>query len=141
MKQMLTLSTLAVLLAGTAHAQSPEDIARRCAERVNQVVERCTNAAVEETQECVRRIHELIEVGRYAAARQVAHACIRSATARTEKGVNAINRLCNVCVGALLEMGEEVLARRLSEFCDDAIEDLRQLLQRETNAILEALEG
>lgn len=142
MKYSVPMAALLVLvLAQNAQAQSPERIAHRCVEHVNQIVERCTNAAADETHECIRRINELLEAGRYEAAREVAQQCIRSATARTEDCVRAVRQACERCINVLLDMGQPELARRVHNACEDAVEVLRHLLQRETNAIQNALEG
>ncbi len=142
MKYSVPLAAVLVLvLAQTASAQSPERLAHRCVEYVNNIVDRCTNAAADETHECIRQINALLEAGRYEAAREVAHECIRSATARTEHAAELIESARVRCVNALLEMGAIELARRVSNACDDAIEQLRHLLQREKNAIQNALEG
>jgi hypothetical protein len=46
-----------------------------------------------------------------------------------------------VCIDILLDMGEPQLARRVNNACNDAIERLRSILQREKNAIRTALGG
>lgn len=142
MKYSVPLATVVVLaLTQPVSAQSPERLAQRCVEYVNQIVNRCANAAADETHECIRTIEALLAEGNYERAREVAAECIRSATARTEHAAGLVESARVRCVNALLEMGAEELARRVSNACDDAIEQLRHLLQREKNAILDALEG
>jgi hypothetical protein len=145
MKSLLMLCAVTgLLLAGTnsASAQdSPEDLAARCVEAVDGVVDRCTNAAADETQECVRKIRRLLAAGRVEAAHRVARACVASATERTENCARRVNRICDACIDLLLELGEPELARRVNNACEEAISQLRSLLQREKNAIETALTG
>lgn len=131
-----------MIFTNTAFADtSPEDLAARCVTNVNGIVDRCQNAAAEETVECVRKIRRLLAAGREDAARDVARKCIRSATTRTENCANRVNRICNACIDELLELGAPQLARRVNNVCEDAISDLRSTLQREKNAIRTALGG
>jgi hypothetical protein len=125
----------------SASAETPERIAHLCISHVEGIVERCTNAAADETHECVRTIRALLEAGRVEAAHQVARECIRSATARTEACVDHVIHVCRECVNALLDLGAVQLARRVANACEAAILDLRHLLQREKNAIEQALGG
>ncbi len=144
MKLLFAFCTAAGLMMATNSAMaqsSPEDVAARCANRINEIVDRCQNAASDETTECVRKIRRLLADGRRKAARRVAAECIRSATARTEKCVNRVERLCNACIETLQDMGAPQLARRINNLCEEAIEDLRAILQRQKNAIREALAG
>ncbi|MBT5311430.1 MAG: hypothetical protein HOL38_07590 [Verrucomicrobia bacterium] len=146
MKTLLTLcAAVGVLLAASnsasAYHNSPEDLAARCVNAVDGVVDRCTNAAADETQECVRTIRRLLSNGEVRAAHRVARECIRSATTRTENCANRVDRICLACIDILLEMGEPQLARRVNGVCEDAISQLRSLLQREKNAIRTALSG
>ena len=74
-----------MMITSTASAQtSPEDVAARCVNKINGIVDRCQSAAADETEECVRTIRRLLADGRERAARRVAKQCIRSATERTE---------------------------------------------------------
>lgn len=131
-----------MFLTDTALADtSPEDLASRCVSKVNGIVDRCQNAAAEETVECVRKIRQLLAAGREDAAHDVARKCIRSATTRTENCAKRVNRICNACIDELLELGAPQLARRVNNVCEDAISDLRTTLQREKNAIRTALGG
>ncbi len=126
--------------SASAHA-SPEETAARCANIIGDIVERCQNAASEETTECVRKIRRLLADGRERAARRVAADCIRSATERTEKCGRRIKRISNACIDLLLDMGAPQLARRINNISEDAISTLRTTLQREKRAIREALAG
>lgn len=121
----------------SAHT-SPEDIAARCVNNVTGVVDRCQNAAADETTECVQTIRRLLADGQERAARDAARKCIRAATARTEKCANRVNRICNACIDQLVSMGATQLARRVNNVCEDAISDLRTTLQRQKNAIRNA---
>jgi len=146
MKTLSALSTLAVLALfaanadsvyaqTAAHPVSPVDIAKRCTARVTGVVDRCREAAVGETERCVRKIRRLLAAGHRKAARRVAEYCIRSATARTDKCIDRVQRICDACIDDLLALGAFKLARRVHAVCDEAIADLRTILQREKAAI------
>jgi ElaB/YqjD/DUF883 family membrane-anchored ribosome-binding protein len=78
------------LSVGNAFAHSPEEVAARCADSVEQVVLRATNAAKDETHECVRRINALQDQGRHEAAAALARECIANATQRTENAVRYV---------------------------------------------------
>ena len=140
MLRFLSLGMVVLLISGNAYADSPEAVAKRCADKVEQVVARATNAAEEETHECVRQINALQEQGRHEAAAELARECIRNATQRTENAAEYVTELCDRCIVHLLELDAPQLARRIHNLCEDAIETLRAILQRETNAILDALE-
>lgn len=131
---------MGLCLVGNVLAHSPEDVAARCADRVEQVVERATNAAMDETHECVRRINALQDQGRHEAARKLAQQCINNATQRTQNAVRYVNEICDECIEVLLRLDAPELARRINHLCDEAVETLRVILQREKNAILDALE-
>jgi hypothetical protein len=146
LKTLLPLCALAGLLlchsnSTRADEASAEAIAKRCANAVDQIVDRCTNAAADETAECVKKIRRLLAAGEEQAAIRVARECVASATERTEKCVQRIDRLCSACIDLLVELGETQLARRLNRFCEEAIEHLWSILERETNAIRTALNG
>lgn len=140
MLRFLSLGMVALLVSGNAYADSPEAVAERCAKKVEQVVVRATNAAREETRECVRQINALQEQGRHEAAAELARECIRKATARTENAAEYVTELCDRCIDHLLDLDAPQLARRIHNLCKEAIETLRAILQRERNAILDALE-
>ena len=120
-------------LVGNAYAHSPEDVAARCADKVEQIVERATH-------ECVRRINALQDKGRHEAAAELARECITNATQRTHNAARYVNEICDECVEVLLRLDAPQLARRINHLCDEAVETLRAILQREKNAILDALE-
>ncbi|QDT44200.1 hypothetical protein Pan241w_43080 [Gimesia alba] len=135
-----TLGLLMVTSTASAHT-SPEDLAARCVGAVNGIVDRCQNAAADETQECLQKIRRLLAEGRERAARRVAADCIESATERTENCAKRINRICDECVDQLVSLGAPQLARRVNSACEDAISDLRSTLQRQKNAIRGAFGG
>ncbi|WP_339727002.1 hypothetical protein [uncultured Gimesia sp.] len=144
MKYLLAFcATLGLLMVtSTASAQtSPEDLAARCVGAVNGTVERCQNAAADETQECLQKIRRLLADGRERAAHRVAAECVESATERTEKCAQRVNRICDACIDQLVNLGEPQLARRVNMVCKDAISKLRSTLQREKNAIRSAFGG
>ncbi len=138
-KFFLTSFAICLGMVSTATAQDPVDIAQRCARRVNQLVQRCDNAAAEATSECVRKINALQNAGREEAAKEVAEQCIRKATQRARNCAAAVESVCDECIDVLLEMGEPQLARRLNNICEDALEHIRTTLQRQKNIIREAL--
>lgn len=141
MLRNLSLGIVAVVcLVGNAVAHSPEDVAERCADRVEQVVERAANAAQDETHECVRRINALQDQGRDEAAAKLARECINNATQRTQNAARYVEEICDECIEVLLRLDAPQLARRINHLCDEAVETLRVILQREKNAILDALE-
>ncbi|MDX1968306.1 MAG: hypothetical protein SFV23_14105 [Planctomycetaceae bacterium] len=135
------LSGFVLLAASTSFAaeSSSEALAARCIHEVEQVVVRAANAAADETEQCVRTINALQDQGRDAAAEQVAADCLRAATGRARNAARFITRICNVCVETLIDRDEIELARRVNSACEDGIAALRQLLERETAAISEAL--
>lgn len=146
MKTLFALcATTGLLLSASntamADDQSPERIAARCVDAIDDTVDRCAHAAAKETHECVREIRRLLAAGRIRAAHRVARACVRSATDRTEHCADRVELICDVCIDILLDMGEPQLARRVNNACNDAIERLRSILQREKNAIRTALGG
>lgn len=127
-------------VVGNALAHSPEDVANRCAARVEQIVERATNAAKDETRVCVRKINALQDQGRDEAAKNVARECITNATQRTRNAVRYVNAVCDECIEVLLRLDAPRLARRINHLCEEAVETLRVILNREKNVILDALE-
>lgn len=127
------------LLTLPALAQNPDEIAARCLNAMQQVVDRDAAIAAEETHECVRRINALQEAGRQDAARQVARTCLTHATERSQQAAQRIRRICHECVEVLVRLGAPELARRVERGCEQAIEQLRHILQRQRNAIEQAL--
>ena len=106
--------------------------------KIDHTVERCENAAADETADCLQQIRRLLADGQEQAARRVAADCIDSATERAEKCARYIKRLCNACIDQLVDLGATQLARRVNQVCDDAVADIRLILQREKNAIQNA---
>jgi hypothetical protein len=145
MIRLLTLCALTAIAVSAqtdaAHAQSPQDIAARCVGEVNETVERCRRAAAAEVKECVPLIRRLVEAGEIDRARAVARKCVTSAEERTKRCVDHVHTVCRRCVALLLNLGASELARRVAFICEDAIEDLRHILQREKHAIETALQG
>ena len=141
MKVILSLMTVVglLLITGSASAHTtPEDLAARCVAKIDHTVERCENAAADETADCLQRIRRLLADGQEQAARRVAAECIDSATERAEKCARYIKRLCNACIDQLVDLGATQLARRVNQVCEDAVADIRLILQREKNAIQNA---
>lgn len=140
LRKMVLGMVAVVVMAGSALAHDPQDVAERCANKVEQVVERATNAARDETRECVRKINALQGQGRDEAAKKVARECIANATQRTRNAVRYTNAVCDECIEVLLRLDAPRLARRINNLCEEAVETMRVILQREKNAILDALE-
>ena len=145
---MLRMAAVAIAMmtawgvSGTVDAhENPVDAAQRCVARVNHIVERCENAAADETQECIRKIRRLLEAGHRDRAVAVARDCIQSARQRTRNCIAEVRDVCGECIDYLLSVGAERLARRVRNACGDAIEDLENLLERQENAIQQALNG
>ncbi|QDT92720.1 hypothetical protein [Gimesia algae] len=144
MKLILSLATVLglMLVTGTVSAHTtPEDLAARSVAKLDQVVDRCENAAADETAECLHQIRRLLADGQEQAARRVASNCIESATERAEKCAKYIKRLCHECIEQLVSLGATQLARRVNQVCEDAISDIRLILQREKNAIQNAFDS
>ena len=145
MTRLLTLCALTAFAIcaqnTTAHAQSPQDIAARCVGEVTETVERCRRAAAAEVKECVPLIRRLVEAGEIERAREVARNCVTSAENRTKRCVDHVHSVCRRCVALLLNLGAPELARRVAFVCEDAVKDLRHILQREKHAIETALQG
>tara|TARA_R110001592_G_scaffold359790_1_gene667058 strand:- start:69214 stop:69648 length:435 start_codon:yes stop_codon:yes gene_type:complete len=144
MKSILSLVTVLGLMLVTetvfAHT-APDDLAARCVAKVDQTIDRCESAAADETTECLQQIRRLLADGQEQAARRVAADCIDSATERAEKCAKYIKRLCNACIDELVNLGATQLARRVNQVCEDAISDIRLILQREKNTIQNAFDS
>lgn len=144
MKLILALTTVLGLMLVTetvsAHT-APDDLAARCVAKVDQTIDRCESAAADETAECLHQIRRLLADGQEQAARRVATNCIESATERAEKCAKYMKRLCNECIDQLVNLGATEMARRVNQVCEDAILDIRLILQREKNAIQNAIDS
>ena len=146
---MIRLATcLAVLMtlcavspSANAHDTDPEDVARRCVNRVDQILDRCTRVAASETQDCVQAIRRYLAAGRRDLAIQTARECIEAARERTRRCSSAVRDVCLECIDWLLDHGAERLAARVRNVCADALDQLEHLLQRQENAIRDALNG
>jgi predicted component of type VI protein secretion system len=145
MLRLIVATCAALMIAGTvdtAHAHvNPVDVAQRCAARVQHIVDRCENAAADETSECIRKIRRLLADGQRDRAVQVARDCIQAARQRTRNCTAEVRDVCGECIDYLLSVGAERLAARVRNLCSDAIEDLQNLLERQENAVQQALNG
>lgn len=70
-----------------------------------------------------------------------ARECITNATQRAHNAARYVNEICDECIDVLLRLDAPQLARRINHLCGEAVETLRVILQREKNAILDALEN
>jgi hypothetical protein len=127
--------------SSSARADEALEFARACAEHVNSLADRTSNAMIDDTLECLRRINELLEAGNEERARRVARECIEHIERLADAGTGAIADVCERCVWVLInEYGAERLAHRFRLFCGATIEDLRHLERRAINAILSKFE-
>ena len=136
---LLAVASLCVTSTSVQAQENPVDAARRCIERVEQLVTRCENAAREETQRCVHEIRRLKADGQYEAAVQVARECVSRSRQRTRNCIAEVREVCTRCIDYLLGFGLEELAQRVRYHCAAAIEHLETIQQRVENAIHEAL--
>jgi cellobiose-specific phosphotransferase system component IIA len=138
----LAVMTAISTLAPTANAHvNPEEVAHRCVHQVDQILDRCENAAASETQECLKAIRRYRAAGRRDLAIQTARECIQAARERTRHCISAVRDVCTRCIDWLLAHGADRLAARVRNVCADAIEHLENLLKRQENAIRQALDG
>lgn len=120
--------------------QNPAEAAERCAERIRQIVHRNQNAAAGQTEACLQQIRRLLEAGRRDLAILAARECLRSARERTRLAIAEVRENCERCINYLLNAGAEDLAARLRQACAEAIRNIEHQLQRQQNAISEALQ-
>ena len=121
--------------------ENPIDAAQRCIARVEQLVDRCENAASEETQQCLHEIRRLKADGQHEAAIRVARECVARSRQRTRACISEVREVCTRCIDYLLEFGLEELAHRVRYNCAAAIEHLETIQHRVENEVQEALNG
>jgi len=122
--------------SSAARADDALEFARTCAEYVDSLSNRTSNAIIDDTLECLRRIDELLEAGNEERAAYVARQCIGRIERISDAGTDAISDVCTRCVWVLInEYGAERLALRFREYCEETIEDIRHLERRAINAI------
>jgi hypothetical protein len=127
--------------SSSARADEALEFARACAAHVDSLADRTSNAIIDDTLECLRRINELLEAGNEERARQVARECIAHVERLADAGTGAIADVCERCVWVLVnEYGAERLAHRFRQYCGATIEDIRHLERRAINAILSKFE-
>lgn len=111
-------------LSPMAAAQSvgrpdPEEIARRCIERLNRIGEHGVMTIRETTEETVQRVLQLLREGKVEEARRAAAAGIHRILGVRMRHVHAIERIAHRCIGLLrrLHAEEELIAavRRAAE--------------------------
>jgi hypothetical protein len=123
------------LWSSDARADAVE-VARKGVARIDSLHERCTNAIIDETLECLRVINALLEEGNVERAREVAEECIRRVHNLADLGIEAIGDVAARCINILLnEYGAERLAHRVRAHAAEAIEDIEHLERRAVNAI------
>lgn len=144
LSRILPLAALALVLTPSA-APAEDDpaviVARRCVGRVEQAVERNRNIAAEKTRECLQDIRRLLAAGNEDRAIAVGRRCIAAAEDRAEASADVVNELCDECLAILRELEADGLGPRVQNVCDEAILELRSILQRQRSAIEGALSG
>ena len=121
--------------------QNPQDVAERCVAHVRQIVNRCENAAAQQTSACLKQVRELLAAGRKDLAIIAVRECLRAARERTRLATAEVREICGRCIDYLLQIGEDRLAARVRNVCAEAIEAIEHLLQRQENALRSALNG
>src|SRR5262245_28721016 len=115
-RRFVLFAVAALLGAGwssAARADEALEFARTCAAHVDSLANRTSNAIIDDTLECLRRINELLEAGNEERARQVARECIGHIESIADAGTEAISDVCARCVWVLInEYGAERLAHR-----------------------------
>jgi hypothetical protein len=108
-------------------------------EKVNQILDRCENAAADETKACLMLIRRYLAADNRDAAIATARECLQHARRRTRACVAAVREVCTRCIDYLLLVGADRLAARVRNACADAIDHLERLYQRQENAIKGAM--
>jgi hypothetical protein len=137
----LTVASLCLTPTSVQAHENPADAAARCIASVEHLVNRCQNAATEETQQCLHEIRRLKADGQHDAAVQVARECVSSSRRRTRICIGEVRDICTRCIDYLLLFGAEELAGRVRYNCGTAIGQLETIHQRVENAIQQALNG
>lgn len=145
MRRIATIATafaalLTVTLTAQAHVQ-PADVAARCVNQVDEIVDRCTEVVADDTAECVLLIRRLKRAGRDEAAAAAARECHQKSKETVRMCSGMIDDLCDNCVRYLANVGAFQLARRVYNHCEDAQESLRILLSRQQEILSDALNG
>lgn len=137
----LAVTSLCLIPTAVRAQDNPVDAAQRCIARIEQLVNRCENAATEETQQCIHEIRRLKADGQQEAAIRVARECVARSRQRTRACIAEVREVCVRCIDYLLGFGLEELAHRVRYNCATAIERLETIEHRVENAIQEALNG
>ena len=145
MSRLKTIAAVcAVVLGATlnAHAHfNPQDVAERCVNHVDSVVERAENAIAEDTLASVEEIRRLIRAGRDEAAHAVARQCAQDAEEIVRLATAEIGDTCEECIRYLTSVGADGLARRVYNYCEDSVAGFEVLLARQQAILAEALRG
>ena len=145
MNRLTTIAAVfALVLTSTLTAQAhvdPADVAERCVNHVDGIVERCQNVIADETHDCVMEIRRLLRAGRDEAAAAVARECLQSGREHVRVCSNEITDTCIECVRYLVNVGANQLARRVYHHCGDAIDGFDVLLARQEEILYDALNG
>lgn len=145
MSRLKTIAAVcAVVLGATlnAHAHvNPQDVAERCVNHVDSVVERAENAIAEDTLASVDEIRRLIRAGRDEAAHRVARQCSQDAEEIVRLATAEIRDTCEECIRYLFNGGAGAMARRVYNYCEDSEAGFEVLLARQQAILVEALRG
>jgi hypothetical protein len=143
MNRLMTFAAvLTAVLSSALTAQAhlnPAEVAERCVHRIDRIADRAENAIAEDTQECVEEIRLLIRTGRVEAAHEVARQCHNDAREVVRRASAEIRETCSECVRYLVNVGANQLARRVYDHCDDVLDDLESLLDRQQQILADAL--
>ena len=143
-RMKIAVAALSVLIISALNAEaqtSPRDAVERCVNHVDSVVERAQNVISEDTIECVQTIRRLLACGRVDLAHQVARECLAEGREVIRRARAEVVETCDRCIDYLLSIGANRLARRVAAYCDDAVATLKQLGERQEQAISDAFNG
>ena len=118
---MLAVSATICGLSSTAQAHvNPEDVAARCVDRVESLVDRYQDVTADKGQECLATIRRLLAAGRKEAAIHAGRRCIEASRQRADDVLTDTRSLCAECIEYLRTVGAYRLAARVQNACEDA---------------------
>lgn len=119
----------------SATAQDADTVAKRCANRLDQINANVSDAQRRTVNACVSAIERLLEAGEFTEARQTAQRCRARLDSITERGTRALRETCQPCLETLRELEAFDLARRLSDLCESNAQQLSEQNRRAQNII------
>lgn len=129
---------IATFMSGTAKADA-ESAAARCVSGIQNTVQRSESLVAERTAETVVLIDRLLNAGRVEAAVAAARDCVQQTREDLRLAGNYIDDITNDCIRSLVRMQEYQLARRVDNARETAFGSLVNLLERQENALADAL--